>query len=452
MVQSLLIFNSSFVGSRDLWWVDSPDAIKGYNVYRSHDAPNPAPNQFSPYGPPSQLELGQVHWELLNKTGPIQGHFYRDMTTLETVSYTVGPNEFVEQQQFGRFGIHLRGIPYSEVVTGRPMVAISPDDVTVTIDGVPHRPAEVQGMDQAVWLKMDNTIIPGGPDVALADVSNGIVWKADYTGTVGSPPKLHVFQVTYQKLVNYVDVYTSLTRAWYTVVPVGDKGECHKPGAQNTQVVNTQQIENLTWEWAEAVRRNQWVFEMEGEPARILLRKSRGEICGCRGSDTGNQQPRTACPICYETGWIGGYIGPYDIVFVPPDTALIRELNEGGVKATRTSRSYLTVTPIVQSGDIVVRRNGERLVIGNVTTKSTRGIILQQEFDVELRPLKDTIYLIPVDQQLPVVYNPVVQNNPVQGIGNGEGVVDPRQTTPDKPLENPNLGIGRTPTWAKIQN
>jgi hypothetical protein len=437
MVSSLLIFNSSFVGSRDLWWVDSPLATKGYNIYRAHDAPNPAPS------PLASSQIGLQHWQKLNPA-PQQGHFYRDMTTLETVTYTVEPNEFVEQQQFGRFGIRLRDIPYSEIVIGRPLVAISPDDVTVTIDGVPHRPAEVQGMDQAVWLKMDNTVQAGGPDVALADVSSGIVWSADYTGT-------HVFQVTYKKLTNYVDVYTTLTRAYYTVVPVGDKGECHKPGAQNTQVVNTQEIDNLTWEWAEAIRRNQWVFEMEGEPARILLRKSRGEICGCRGSDTGTQQPRTACPICFETGWIGGYIGPYDITFVPPDTALTRELNEGGVKATRTSRSYLTVTPIVQSGDIIVRRNGERLVIGNVTTKSTRGIILQQEFDVELRPVKDTIYLIPVDQQLPVVYNPVVQNNPVQGTGNGEGVVDSRQTTPDKQWENPNTDIGRTPTWGKIQ-
>lgn len=431
MVSSLLIFNSSNVGSRDLWWVDSPQATKGYNLYRSNDAPNPA-------------QPGQTIWTKLNGP-PIEGHFWRDKTTLQKVTYDVQPSDFVEKQQLGRVGIRLPDLPYSEIVVGRPMVAISPDDVQVIIDGKTYRPAEVQGMDQTVWLRMDNTVAPAqGEDIATALVYTDTVWKADYTAP-------HKWQVVFKKLVNFVDVYTTLTRTYYTVVPVGPNGECHVPGAMDTQVVNTQQIDNLTWEWAEAIRRNQWVFEMQGEPAKILLRKSRGEICGCRGSETGTQQPRSGCPICYETGWIGGYLGPFDITFVPPDTAIQREAMEGGVKATRTSHSYLTVTPIVQSGDIVVRRNGERLMIGNVTTKTTRGIILQQEFDVELRPVKDTIYLFPIDEALPLVFNPVTQNNPVNGTGNGEPVVDSRQTTPDKQWENPNTDIGRTPTWGKIQ-
>lgn len=430
MVSSILIFNSSNVGSRDLWWVDSPQATKGYNIYRSNDIPNPT-------------QPNQAQWVKLN-VNPWNGHFYRDQTTLLKVTYDVQSRDFVELQQLGKVGIRLPDIPYSEVIVGRPMVAISPDDVTVMIDGTPHRPAEVQGMDQTVWLQMDNTMQPGGPDTAVAQISNGIVWKADYTGA-------HKFQVVFNKLVNYVDVYTSLTRAYYTVVPVGEKGECHVPGAEGTQVVNTQESENLTWEWAEAVRRNQWVFELRGEAAYLMFRKSRGEICGCRGSETGTQQPRSGCPICYETGWIGGYYGPFDITFVPPDNSLQRESMEGGIKTTRIARSYLTRTPIVQSGDFIVRRSGERLMIGNVTTKDIRGTILQQEFDSELRPLKDAIYLVPLNQALPTIFNPITQNNPVNGTGNGEPVVDPRTTTPDKQRENPNVQLGRTPTWGKIQ-
>jgi len=46
----------------------------------------------------------------------------------------------------------------------------------------------------------------------------------------------------------------------------------------------------------------------------------------------------------------------------------------------------------------------------------------------------------------------VVQNNPVNGTGNGEPIVDPRQTTPDKQWENPNTDLGRTPAWGKIQH
>lgn len=423
--------NSSYVGSRDLWWVDSPQATKGYNVYRSNDIPNPdQPNQAS--------------WIKLNSY-PWPGHFYRDQTTLEQITYTVQPTDFVELQQLGKVGIRLPDIPYSSVVSGRPTVANSPDDVQVIIDGTSYRPASVVGMDQTVWLQMDNTVAEGGAVSATALVSNGIVWKADYTGT-------HTFQVVYQKLINFVDIYTTLVRAYYTIVPIGDKGECHVPGATGTQVVNTQEIENLTWEWAEAIRRNQWIFEEVGEPAYIMFRKSRGEICGCRGSETGTQEPRTGCPVCYEVGWVGGYYGPFDITYIPPDSALIRELDEGGVKATRQSRSYLGRTPIIQSGDFIIRRNGERLMIGEVLTKSTRGMILQQEYTAELRPAKDVIYLVPVNQALPTIFNPVVQNNPVNGTGNGEPIVDPRQTTPDKQWENPNTDLGRTPAWGKIQH
>ena len=433
MVSSLLILNSSYVGSRDLWWVDSPDAKKGYNIYRSHDVPDPN-------------NPAAAHWIKLNPY-PWPGHFYRDQTIVEQITYTVQPQDFIELQQLGKVGIRVPDVPYSVVVKGRPQVANSPDDVTVLIDGTPFRPAQVSGMDQAVWLQMDNTVPEGGAVSSLALVNNGIVWKADYTGT-------HTFQLVYQKLVNFVDIYTTLVRTYYTVVPVGDKDECHTPGATGTQVVNSQEIDTLTWEWAEAVRRNAWIFEEVGEPAYLLFRKSRGEVCGCRGTDTGLQQPRSGCPICFETGWVGGYFGPFDVIYIPPDSALVRELDEGGgVKSTRQSRSYLGRTPIVQSGDIIVRRNGERLVIGEVTTKSTRGMILQQEFVTELRPAKDTIYLIPLTtNMLPTIFNPVVQNNPVNGgVGNGEPVVDPRQTTPDRQWENPNIPLGRTPTFGKIQ-
>src|SRR5271157_4787926 len=39
MVSNLLVLNSSYVGSRDLWWVDDPGATKGYNIYRAFDYP-----------------------------------------------------------------------------------------------------------------------------------------------------------------------------------------------------------------------------------------------------------------------------------------------------------------------------------------------------------------------------------------------------------------------------
>jgi hypothetical protein len=427
-VSSLLILNSSFVGSRDLWWVDSPSATKGYNIYRAFDQPD--------------------QWAKINGDIPWQGHFYRDATVLTQKTYTVQQADFVEQGELGKWGFKLPEVAYSSLIQGRPIVATSPDDVTVLLDGKPYRPVMVVGLDQTVWMQMDNTVAPAadarpfiGGDAAVALVNNGDVGKADYSGVQ--------WEVRYNALTNFVDIYTTLTRTFYTVVPVGDRGEVHTPGALGTPVVNSQEVDRMDYMQREMVRRNAWLFEQVGEPAYIMFRKTRGVSCGCKG--TGLGQPRTGCPSCFEIGFVGGYYGPYDILFIDPDQAATRELDEGGVKVTRAARSYLTNTPIVQDGDLIIRRNGERLVISEVVYKSPRGVILQQDFNVTLLNKGDTRYLIPVNTGLPTIFDPVVVNNPVDGgKGNGEPITDAR-TEPDKQWENKDPQAARTITFGRIQ-
>jgi hypothetical protein len=262
-----------------------------------------------------------------------------------------------------------------------------------------------------------------------------------------------VFCVSVPNMFLYVRRNGKACWSGNTVVPVGEKGECHEPGAPGTVVRNTQEVDEIDWIYAEMVRRNQFLFEIGGgEPAYCMFRKWRGERCGCV---YGTEQPKHGCPSCYETGFVGGYIGPYDFVFVPPDSAITREITEGGIKTTRDSRAYLTRTPIVQNGDLIVRRNGDRMVISNVVYKMPRGIILQQDFTVSLLPPGDTRYLIPVvNTGLPTLYNPVVRRDPLDGKGGGEPVFDPR-TVPavngGKDWENKNVQIGRTVTFGQIQ-
>lgn len=428
MISSLLILNSSYVGSHDLWWVEDPEATKGYNIYRAFDYP--------------------TNWTKLT-TVPIGGHFFRDMSTLQQVTYTVQPQDWVEKGELGRWGFRIPEVPFTIVDAGRITPTHDPADVTVIMsvsgnpnnDGVEVRPVKVDGFDRTIWLRMDNTLPEGGAVSALPLASDGTVWKADYSA-------IQTFQAVYRKVSNYVDIYTSLNRTYYTVVPIGDRGELHKPGAQNTVVRNTQEVDAISWEFEEMVRRNAWLFEQVGEPAYLLFRKWRGERCGCV---YGLEQPKTGCKNCFETGFMGGYIGPYDFLFVPPDSAIQRELNEGGIKTTRDSRSFLGRSPIVQNGDLIIRRNGDRNVISNVVYKSPRGVILQQDFTVSLLPPGDTRYLIPVvNTGVPTIFNPVVRPDPLDGQGGGEPVFDPR-TVPGKDWENPNIPIGRTVSFGKIQ-
>ena len=435
MISNLIVLNSSYVGSRDLWWVDDEEASRGYNIYRASDHP--------------------TEWKKLNK-GTWKGHFWRDQAALEEVEYQLKDSDWAQRGGLGKWGFKLPEIPYSDVVMGRPVVATSPNDVMVEATDTnsnitPIRPVAVIALDQTVWLPADNNLAPGGAVSDTAQVYTSDVSKVDYSGIVA-------FVVKYRRLVNYVDIYTTLTRQFYTVVPVNDKGELHPPGAKGSRIVNTMEVDSLTWEYAEMVNRNQWIFEQVGEPAYVLFRRTRGEPCGCVRPESGLGAPRTGCRSCFETGIVGGYYGPYDILYVPPDTALTRELDEGGgIKATRESRSYLTNTPIVQDGDLIVRRNGERLVIHGVTYKNPRGILLQQDFGTELLKGGDTRYLIPLNTGLPTLFDPVLFDNPFQGTdphhlkGDGEPLYDVRDQ-PDKPWENAvTIPIGRTVTFGRIQ-
>jgi len=40
MITNLLVLNSSYVGSHDLWWAHDPEAVKGYNIYRAYEHPS----------------------------------------------------------------------------------------------------------------------------------------------------------------------------------------------------------------------------------------------------------------------------------------------------------------------------------------------------------------------------------------------------------------------------
>lgn len=415
MIRGLLILNSSVNGSRDLWWPRDPKANRGYNVYRANDAP--------------------VNWLKLNPN-PVPGQYFRDQTTLQPVRFIVGPENYIDGGEMGMKCVRIPDTPYSEVVKGRPTVATSPDDLTIEVTDADnnvsrYRPTMVSGIDQSVWLPVGKSLPVGGAvsDFPILDFDTAVE-----------------ISIVYRKLVNYVDIMTNMVRTYYTVVPVTDRGEEHFAGGYNTEIVDSMQVDKIDYMYAEMVRRNAWLFEQTGEPAHLLFRRTSGEHCGC-GSDF--TEGRTACPICFETGIIGGYYGPIDFLFQDPDVGAIRTIDEGGKKVERQSRSYLGRTPIVQDGDMIVRFNGERLVISGVTYKMPRGVLVQQEFNVSLLNPKDTRYKIPVaEPENPVIFNPASQFDP----GHGAQPVFQSDTVPGKHLEHPDKQVGRTITFGRIQS
>jgi hypothetical protein len=413
MVRGLLILTSSVNGSRDLWWPIDPQATRGYNVFRATDAP--------------------FNWQKITPT-PIPGQFFRDETKLERVKYVVPTDAWIDSGQFGMRAFRLPETPYSSTVKGRPVVATNPDDIQLEITNtsgevLPARAALVSGIDQTVFMQAGYSLPTGGAVSAFPAV--------DFES-------LATVTVYYKRIKNFVDIITNMNRTYYTVVPVDDHGEQHAPGAYGTDVVDNMQVDRLDYMQQEMVRRNQWLFEQVGEPSHLFFRRTSGEKCGCSSEFTAG---RTACPVCFETGIVDGYYGPYDMLFIDPDMAAVRTIDEGGKKVERKSKTYLGRTPIVQDGDLIFRKNGERLVISGVTYKMPRGVLLQQDFDVELLNPKDTRYLIPVlEPEDPIIFNPASQRDP----GHGAQPVYEDSTMPHRHNENPEGRTGRTITFGRI--
>jgi hypothetical protein len=428
-ITNLLVLNSDFVGARDLHWVDDPHAKKGYNIYRSFDFP--------------------TNWVKLN-LHPLTVHFFRDETTLLRTTHTIQPTDFVEKGEEGHWVLRIPDIPYSNVVKGRAQVCNNCDEVTILMDGVPFRPIQVQGLDQQVFIQQDRTL-PG----TSTPPGDGVGEAPGAVSTFPAMPNLNevkVFQVVYNKLINFVDIYTTLVRTFYTVVGVGADGrELHKPGDPHTEIVDTQQVDRMDYMQREMVRRNDWIFEQVGEPAFLMFRRTRGDVCGCTQGDL--NQPKHGCPSCFEVGIVGGYFGPYDFLFIDPDSQVKRTLQEGGIEVERESTSYIGPTPIVQDGDLIIRRNGERLIINNVRYKNPRGVLLMQDYQTKLLVKGDTRYLIPVVYPMipPSIYNPVT-DTPVEPNKGGEPISQ-RINDPDKGVfwENPDKQDSRTIAFNRIK-
>jgi virulence-associated protein VagC len=307
-------------------------------------------------------------------------------------------------------------------------VACQPDDIRVYIDGVQTRCGRVDGLDRTVWLQQTVVLHQTGdrrerPTTLVNDAT--------------------VIEVEYAKLLNSVSIAIEGVRTFYSVVPVLTGGvELHTPGAPGTEIQDTFQVDRMDYMQTEMIRRQKWLLEQRAEPTWLMIRRTKGEPCFCMQA---SGEPRTGCDACYQTGIIGGYYGPIDFLFVDPDSGATVESEEGGKKVTRESQAFTVPAPMIQSGDMIVRRNGERWIIGPVTYKTHRGVLLQQDYSAAVMMHNDVRYKIPLVHQTGDVFQPAF-DAPQH---DKEPLSDPRKD-PTKNWENPTVPIGRTVTFGNI--
>jgi len=158
--------------------------------------------------------------------------------------------------------------------------------------------------------------------------------------------------------------------------------------------------EKMDYIYQEAVRRNQWLLEHAGERVLLYLKKKAGTVCPCMTRDVKIRSHIRAdqdCPSCYGSGFIGGYDGPHAIIIANLTTEQRLMQTERGMKLNYQIETWTGPFPLVTQRDMILRRNGDRVLVGPLTNvEGPGGVIVQQHFSIEIIDTTDIRYKFPI--------------------------------------------------------
>lgn len=357
-------------GVVDVRW-SSPAELKpntcfnllGVNVYRSFDS------EFGPYFRLNTTPVGSTQWR--DRTSTVLA-LNEDVSK----SFTAFGSE---NDPAGRFVFRTRNRPI--VIYPSPGSANCTNlNVQVTVNGA---------------LAFVECIFAGIGAVELRTTPTFDVVRQEQTPAVLPSSESDVVLATYRYEQNVVR--TDLAqRVFYRVTTValdGDGKLMETPLERATQG-NRDEVEKLDYIWTEAIRRTLWILFQGGERVKLFIRKAVGLKCGCSSST--HKQPSSDCIVCYGTGIIGGYEGPFDAIIAPDDAAKKVSQTNRGRTFEHSYDTWMGPRPLVSQRDFIVKLNGDRYAIGPVRMPSNRGMQLQQMFPISHLDEVDIRYKVPL--------------------------------------------------------
>ena len=325
---------------------------------------------------------------------PIGGTFLRDRTENVFISREViswdswmfkgnAPND--RRWQFiTQFPISKRS-PQGPYQT--PTAANAPSDVTVYVDGVEVPVEEVFGPNGWVTLINQQTF----DQLTEKNLAPAL------------PTETTLLEVSYWTTRNHIRsgldaniFYRLSTVVLDSTSPSGYK----ETSLENSPPLTLNDVETMDYIWREAVRRNHWILQQGGERVNLFIRRQSGIPCSCQLDDRlreFSKQPSNRCTLCYGTGFVGGYEGPYTILIAPDDAE--RRISQA-VQGRRKEHTYEVWTgpsPMITQRDFIVKQTNERYSVGPVRRPSNRGNRLQQHFNIAYFDEQDIRYTIPID-------------------------------------------------------
>lgn len=240
-------------------------------------------------------------------------------------------------------------------------------------------------------------------------------------------------------------IKTDINRKIYykvtTVAVNPDNQEVMETPLEQVDAVSLYDMEKVDWIWAEAIRRNKWLLEQAGERVKLFIRKWAGTRCSCWDSQYG--QGLRDCPVCYGTGYEGGYEGPYDILVAPPETEKVVNLTDIGLHITYDWQTWTGPYPLINDRDFIIRSNNDRYSIARVNPQGSRGAIYQQHFMLAPLDQSDVRYRVPISGGVSGVVPPAVTAN--KHVSGASPIVTNKNQVPDQYERS-----GRTVTFENI--
>jgi|GEM_PF-5294376 len=179
---------------------------------------------------------------------------------------------------------------------------------------------------------------------------------------------------------------------WYSVTAVNFVGEeSDKSIPMSFNMVTSKRMKYFLQEF---IRRHNIMLNWDGEDVDFLIRRKAGERCSCYDEISG--QSSANCDLCYGTSYLGGYIHISEAtlrVLWPQET--IRLINEGYSLEAGPS-AWVSTYPLLNSGDIAIRRNNRRYEIANALPQQTQGMLTRQVFNIKELDPSFFIYSFPV--------------------------------------------------------
>jgi hypothetical protein len=337
--------------------------IIGVNIYRSFD---------SEFGPFYRLN-----------TIPIGSTFFRDKTRTVLALQEDVSGSFVmrgDTDPDGKWVFQVKNRPI--VIYPTPGVPdITNLNVYVTVNGVPAFVEHINSPTGEVELRKTPSF-----DVASQSMTSAVLPSSSSD----------VILATYRYIAN--EVVTSLaSRVFYRITTVArdrQTGLLIETPLDRAAQTNNNEIEKLDWIWREAVRRNRFLLVQAGERVKAFIRKVVGPKCGCYSES--NKQPANDCLVCFGTGVLGGYDGPYDIILAPDDGQKSISQSNRGRTFAHPYDTWTGPSPQLSQRDFIVKLNGDRYGLGPVRSPTSRGMQLQQFFTVSHLDEGDIRYKVPV--------------------------------------------------------